>query len=103
MREKATFQAYLAHLEAQSPALASVNQKLSAIRKLAFEASYNGLLDPAAAQAIRDVRGAKMQGTRAGNWLPKEQGVTGYAGGFVGILIAVAVIAMVAPRRIPSI
>jgi hypothetical protein len=37
-----------------------VNQKLSAVRKLAAEAAYNGLLDPAAAQAIRDIRGAKL-------------------------------------------
>jgi site-specific recombinase XerD len=70
---RATVQAYRAHLEALGLAPGSVNQKLSAIRKLASEASYNGLLDPAAAQAIRDVRGAKMQGTRAGNWLPKAE------------------------------
>ena len=36
---------------------ASIHQKLSAVRKLTAEASYNGLLDPAAAQAIREVRG----------------------------------------------
>jgi hypothetical protein len=33
-----------------------VNQKLSAVRKLAAEAAYNGLLDPAAAQAIHLVQ-----------------------------------------------
>ena len=41
---RATVQAYRARLEAQGLAPASVNQKLSAIRKLASEASYNGLL-----------------------------------------------------------
>src|SRR5579862_5884052 len=51
---RATVQAYRAHLEGEGLAPASVNQKLSAIRKLAAEASYNGLLDPALAQAIRD-------------------------------------------------
>jgi hypothetical protein len=36
-----------AHLEAQGLAASRVNQKLSAIRKLAAEASYAGLLNPA--------------------------------------------------------
>jgi integrase len=70
---RATVQKYRAHLEARGLAPASVNQKLSALRKLAKEATYNGLLDPAAAQGIRDVRGAKVQGTRTGNWLTKHQ------------------------------
>jgi integrase len=70
---RATVQAYRVQLEAQGLASSSVNQKLSAIRKLAAEASYNGLLDAATAQAIRDVRGAKRQGVRSGNWLTKEQ------------------------------
>ena len=70
---RATVQQYRAHLEAQSLAPSSINQKLSAIRKLAAEAAYNGLTDPAAAQAVRDVRGAKTQGTRIGNWLTKRQ------------------------------
>jgi site-specific recombinase XerD len=69
----ATVQKYRAHLEAQSLAPSSINQKLSAIRKLAAEAAYNGLMDPAVAQAVRDVRGAKTQGTRTGNWLTKRQ------------------------------
>src|SRR5262249_2062456 len=64
---RATVQQYRAHLEAQALAPSSINQKLSAIRKLAAEAAYNGLMDPAAAQAVRDVRGAKQQGTRTGN------------------------------------
>jgi hypothetical protein len=36
---------------------ASIHEKLSAVRKMAPEASYNRLLDPATAQAIREVRG----------------------------------------------
>src|SRR5215469_13753189 len=70
---RATVQKYRAHLEARGLAPASINQRLSAIRKLAKEATYAGLLDPAAAQGIRDVRGAKVQGTRTGNWLTKRQ------------------------------
>jgi integrase len=52
---------------------ASINQKMSAIRKLAVEAAHNGLVDAAIAQGIREVRGAKAQGRRTGNWLTKEQ------------------------------
>src|SRR5215831_10915268 len=70
---RATVQQYRAHLEAQGLAPSSINQKLSAIRKLAAEAAYNGLMDPAVAQAVRDVRGAKTQGARTGNWLTKRQ------------------------------
>ena len=70
---RATVQAWRAALEAKGLAPASVNQKLSAVRKLAAEAAYNGLLDPAAAQAIRDIRGAEQRGVRTGNWLTKRQ------------------------------
>jgi len=70
---RATVQAYRSHLESRPLAPASVNQRLSALRKLAREATYNGLLDPVAAQGIRDVRGAKIEGTRTGNWLTKRQ------------------------------
>ena len=35
--------------------------------------AYNGLLDPAAAQAIRDIHGAAQRGVRTGNWLTKRQ------------------------------
>src|SRR5882672_5424716 len=70
---RATVQKYRAHLEARGLAPASINQRLSALRKLAKEAIYNGLLDSAAGQGIRDVRGAKVQGTRTGNWLTKAQ------------------------------
>ena len=70
---RATVQKYRAGLEARDLAPASINQRLSALRKLAREAAYNGYLDPAAAQAIRDVRGAKIEGTRTGTWLTKRQ------------------------------
>ena len=70
---RATVQAWRAALESKGLAPASVNQKLSAMRKLAAEAAYNGLLDAAAAQAIRDIRGAEQRGVRTGNWLTKRQ------------------------------
>jgi site-specific recombinase XerD len=70
---RATVQRYRTALEARGLAPASINLRLSALRKLAKEATYAGLLDPAAAQGIRDVRGAKTQGVRTGNWLTKHQ------------------------------
>ena len=70
---RATVQRYRTQLETRGLAPASINQRLSAIRKLAKEATYSGLLEPAAAQGIRDVKGAKVQGVRTGNWLTKRQ------------------------------
>ena len=69
---RATVHQYRAHLEAQSLAPSSINQKLSAIGKLAAVAAYNGLMEPAVAQAVRGVCGAKPQGARTGNWLTKR-------------------------------
>src|SRR5579883_1383495 len=71
--QRATVQQYRVHLESKGLAPASINQKLSAIRKLAAEAAHNGFVDASIAQGIREVRGAKIQGRRTGNWLSKEQ------------------------------
>jgi hypothetical protein len=42
---------------------------MSAIRKLAIEASDNGLLAPELAAGIARVKSAKSVGIRVGNWL----------------------------------
>src|SRR5215813_11775718 len=47
---RATVQRYRGNLEARGLAPASINQRLSAIRKMAREAVYNGLVDSAVAQ-----------------------------------------------------
>jgi len=52
---------------------ASINLKLSAVRKLVNEAANNGLMDEQTAAAIRRVEGIKNEGVRSGNWLTKEQ------------------------------
>src|SRR5919199_185642 len=51
----------------------SVNQRLSAIRRLATEAEDNGLLDPQVANGIRAVKGARREGRRTGNWLTRDE------------------------------
>lgn len=67
---KATVQQYLQTLSGNP---ASINLKISAIRKLATEAADNGLLDQAIADGVSRVKGIKAQGVRAGNWLTKHQ------------------------------
>jgi integrase len=67
---KATVNAYRQTLTG-SPA--SINLRMSAIRKLATEAADNGLLDPAIANGVSRVKGTPTHGVRAGNWLTRTQ------------------------------
>ena len=67
---KATAQIYKQTLTG-SPA--SINLRMSAIRKLALEASDNGLLDAQIASSVLHVSGVSSHGVRAGNWLTKQQ------------------------------
>jgi site-specific recombinase XerD len=70
---KAVVQRYAAELRDAGMAPSSVNQRLSAIRKLAAEAADNGALDPQVANGIRAVKGARSEGRRTGNWLTREE------------------------------
>ena len=70
---RAAVQAHRAHLEGQGYAPASVNQRMSAIRKLAQEAAANGLVSFELANSIQEVPGVKQRGTRMGNWLTRQQ------------------------------
>ena len=65
---------YRYELEARRLAPATINLRLAAVRRLAYEASDNGLLSPDLAASIRRVKGAKKLGTRIGNWLTCTQG-----------------------------
>ncbi len=60
-------------LEARGLAAASINQRLAAVRRLAYEAADCGLLSPDLAAGIRRVKGVKQLGRRSGNWLTLEQ------------------------------
>jgi hypothetical protein len=51
----------------------TINQRLAAVRRLAYEAADSGLLSPELAAGIRRVKGVKQLGCRAGNWLNREQ------------------------------
>jgi integrase len=47
----------------------TINVRLAAVRRLAYEAADTGLLSPELAAGIRRVKGAKKLGMRLGNWL----------------------------------
>lgn len=70
---KATVNAYREELLNQGKSRSSINQALSAIRKLAAEAADNGLVPPTLAYGVERVRGVKQEGVRAGNWLTNEE------------------------------
>jgi site-specific recombinase XerD len=70
---KALVLEYKSHLRARQYSSATVNLHLSAIRKLAQEASDNELLDASVAGAIGRVRGSCIRGVRTGNWLGHAQ------------------------------
>ena len=60
---------YRFFLEQKNLAPSTINVRLAAVRRLAYEASDSGLLSPELAAGIRRVKGAKRLGTRIGNWL----------------------------------
>src|SRR5208282_3974784 len=67
---------YRFFLEQNNLAPSTINVRLAAIRRLAYEASDTGLLSPELAAGIRRVKGAKRLGVRIGNWLTVEQSKT---------------------------
>lgn len=70
---KACVQRYKTILQEQGLAPSTINQRLSAIRKLGQEAADNDLIDPMLAGGIARVKGVAMHGIRAGLWLTKDQ------------------------------
>jgi len=65
---------YRIHLEQQGLAPATINLRLAAVRRIAYEAANAGLLSPELAAGIRRVKGVRRIGLRLGNWLTPEQG-----------------------------
>ena len=64
---------YRIHLEHQGLAPATINLRLAAVRRIAYEAADAGLLSPELAAGIRRVKGVRRIGVRLGNWLTPEQ------------------------------
>jgi len=67
---------YRFFLEQKNLAPSTINVRLAAVRRLAYEASDSGLLSPELAAGIRRVKGANRLGVRIGNWLTLEQSRT---------------------------
>src|SRR3989442_14308335 len=65
---------YRIHLEQRRYAPATINLRLAAVRRIAYEAADAGLLSPELAAGIRRVKGVRRIGVRLGNWLTPEQG-----------------------------
>jgi site-specific recombinase XerD len=70
---RAIVQQYRSVLESAGLASASVNLRLSAIRKLATEAAENDLLDRSVPQEIVSLKGVHQSGDRAGTGFSREQ------------------------------
>ena len=61
------------YLESLGLAAGTINQRLAAVRRLAYEAADSGLLSPELAAGIRHVKGVKQLGSRLGNWLSSDR------------------------------
>src|ERR1700686_3152251 len=64
---------YRFFLEQKNLAPATINVRLAAVRRLAYEASDTGLLSPDLAAGIRRVKGAKRLGVGIGKWLSVDE------------------------------
>jgi hypothetical protein len=73
---KAVVTRYRIHLESRQLAPGTINGRLAAVRRLAYEAADSGLLSPDLAAGIRRVKGPKKLGVRLGNWLTVDQAKT---------------------------
>ncbi len=58
---------YRSHLESRQPAPGTINLRLGAVRRLAYEAADCGLLSSDLAAGVRRVKGVKKLGMRLGN------------------------------------
>lgn len=62
---------YRIHLEQKGTN--TINLRLAAVRRVAYEASDSGLLSPEPGAGIRRVKGVRGLGSRVGNWLTPAQ------------------------------
>jgi site-specific recombinase XerC len=79
---------YRFHFEGRGLAPGTIDVRMAAVRRLAYEAADSGLLSPELAAGIHGVKGVRKLGSRLGNWLtageaaalwqvPDEQTLTG--------------------------
>jgi integrase len=64
---------YRIYLEERHLAPTTINLRLAAVRRVAYEAADSGLLSPELAAGIRRVKSVRRIGVRVGNWLTADQ------------------------------
>lgn len=64
---------YRSHMESRRLAPGTINLRLGAVRRLAYEAADCGLLSSDLAAGIRLVKDLKKNGVRMGDWLTADQ------------------------------
>src|SRR5216684_8675468 len=64
---------YRLQLEARHLSASTINVRLAAVRRLAYEAADGGLLSPELAAGIRRVKGVKKLGILLVNWLSASE------------------------------
>ena len=64
---------YRIYLEDRGLSAGTINVRLAAVRRLAFEAADCGLLSPESAAGIQRVKGLRKLGSRLGNWLTANE------------------------------
>lgn len=70
---RSLLETYRTHLSASKYSASSVNQRLSAIRRLVLQAGDEGLLPAAQALIATRIAGVRKRGVRVGNWLSPEE------------------------------
>jgi hypothetical protein len=65
---------YRFYLEERGLAPRTINVRLAAVRRLAYEGADSGLLSPELAAGIHRVKGVRKLGSRLGNWLTAGEG-----------------------------
>jgi len=65
---------YRIYLEQKGYAPNTINLRLAAVRRVAYEECDSGLLSPELGAGIRRVKGVRRLGVRVGNWLTPAQG-----------------------------
>jgi integrase/recombinase XerD len=70
---RSLLETYRTHLSGLKYSASTVNQRLSAIRRLVLQAGEEGLLPAAQALIAMRIAGVRKRGVRVGNWLSPEE------------------------------
>jgi hypothetical protein len=77
---------YRFYLEERGLAPGTINVRMAAVRRLAYEAADSGLLSPELAAGIHRVKGVRKLGSRLGNWLTANEASAFWQSPMAGLL-----------------